>query len=52
MSARIKVTGYLEVPDDEADRDHSTGLTEEAYLRYTDELGALDDLDFELADDD
>ena len=44
---RIKVTGYLEIEDDEFDSESDTGLTEEAFLSYNDELTILDDISFE-----
>lgn len=48
MAHQIKITGILEVEDDEFDPDHETGLTNAAYERYSMEL-SLDDLQFEQA---
>ena len=45
---RIKVTGYFEPEDDEIDEDDDTGLTEEAFERYTDAF-QLDDMTFKPA---
>lgn len=47
MSHRIKVTGYIEIEDDEFDPGPSGPLTEKAYLEYTGDFAGLDDLDFE-----
>ena len=44
---RIRVTGYLEPEDDEIDESDPTGLTEEAFLKYTGAFSELDDLNFE-----
>lgn len=44
---RIKVTGFLEVEEDEYDPGPLGPLTEEASLRATLSLG-LDDVEFEL----
>ena len=49
MTVRLKVTGYIEIQDDEHDPDHETGLTAEAYDTYAVHLG-LDDLDFQVVD--
>lgn len=50
---RVKVTGYLNIEDDQADPESPTGLTEEAYLDLAaDEMGGspklceLEDIDF------
>lgn len=41
MSNRVKITGYLNLEDDEVDRNSPTGMTEEAYLDIVaDENGA------------
>lgn len=42
---RIKVSGYIDVDDEEFDPGPHGPLTEEAYLRYSSELG-LDDVTF------
>lgn len=34
MSNRIKITGYVNIEDDEIDPNSPTGMTEEAYLDY------------------
>ena len=53
--ARIKITGYLEVDDDQVDLGNPVGLTEEAFLDIAyDEYGTspkvsdLEDIDTEL----
>ena len=43
---KIKVTGYLYVEDDEADLEHDSGLTQEAFDDYSEQF-PLDDLTFE-----
>lgn len=43
----IRVTGILYVEDDEYDEKDSCGLTEEAFLKYTNSFSELDDLQFE-----
>lgn len=50
MSKHVMVTGILEVEDDEFDPNHEMGLTNEAYERYSMELG-LDDLTFTKVDE-
>jgi hypothetical protein len=50
--AKIKVTGYLYLDDDEVDTNDSSGLTEAAYLEYSNRLLMLDDLQFKLVDPD
>lgn len=47
---RIKVTGFLEIEDDEYDPGPLGPLTEEASLRATLSLG-LDDVEFKLVED-
>ena len=47
MTHRIKVTGYLDIEDDEFDPDHPMGLTSEAYDDYCEQF-SLDDLTFEV----
>ncbi len=49
---KVKVTGILEIEDDEADPENELGLTEEAFLHYSEMFGALDDLTFRRMDDD
>ena len=50
MSKRIKVTGYIEIEDDEYDDDvHLGPLTSEAFDRYF-EAFQMDDLDFKAVD--
>ncbi len=44
---RVKVTGYIDLDDDEFDEGPLGPLTEEASLRYVLQLG-LDDVEFEL----
>jgi hypothetical protein len=46
---RIKVTGYIEIDDDEFDAGPMGPLTDEAHLRMSVSLG-LDDIEFEVAD--
>jgi hypothetical protein len=43
---RIKVTGYVDIQDDEYDPGPLGPLTEEAHMQYSMSLG-LDDLKFE-----
>jgi hypothetical protein len=47
---RVKVTGYLTPDDDQIDADHTTGLTEDAFLEYSDRFVELEDLEFEKED--
>jgi hypothetical protein len=55
--ARVKVTGYFDTDDINStlvDEDHPMGITNEAYMAYvtgTEALPALDDLEFELEED-
>lgn len=44
----IKVTGILNIDEDEFDAGPNGPLTEEAYNEYSSQLG-LEDLDFEVA---
>lgn len=48
---RVKVTGYIEIEDDEYDPGDLGPLTEEANLQYTLDLG-LDDIEFTLVEED
>lgn len=50
--ARIKVTGYIEPGDDEVDLDDPTGLTADAFDTYGNAFLSLDDVKFELVDED
>jgi hypothetical protein len=52
--AYVKITGYLEVDDNELDESSSTGLTAEAYKKYTVKQSiAIDDLeDIDVEPDD
>lgn len=45
VSTTIRVTGLLEIDDDEVDPDDPCGMTEEAFIRYSDMFN-LDDIDF------
>lgn len=46
---RIKVTGYIEIQDDEFDPGPNGPLTEDAWLEIGNSLG-LEDVEFEVAD--
>lgn len=49
---RIKVTGFIEVADEEFDPGPSGPLTEAAYEEWINTpLQCVDDVEFELADD-
>lgn len=49
MRRRVKVTGYIDLDDDEVDEGPLGPLTEEAHLRLVLQLG-LDDVEFEWAE--
>jgi hypothetical protein len=46
---RIKVTGFLEIEDSESDPHDPTGLTADAFERYSQMLMMMEDVDFEDA---
>jgi hypothetical protein len=56
---RIKITGYLELEDDQIDENSPTGLTSEAYDAITADIGSgptykiadLEDIETEIAED-
>lgn len=50
MTKRIKITGYIDIQDDEYDPGPLGPLTEEADLSYRLSLG-LDDLEFKLVNE-
>jgi len=55
---RIKITGYLELEDDQIDENSPTGMTAQAYDEITADMGRatykiadLEDIETEIAED-
>lgn len=50
--ATIRVTGLLDVDDENIDKNDPSGLSEEAYLKVTRMFSSLDDIETELVEED